>query len=925
MDTHGWNQIEALFTALLDQKPEERAAYLNEVCGEANALREELEAMLSAHEQERGLAIEGRLLADSEQPYPQQDPLIGSHIGPYQLMYCIGRGGMGDVYLAQRNDEQYKQKVALKLIRSGLQNSQIMDRFKVERQVLARLTHPNITQLLNGGIDASGRPYLVMQYVKGLPITSYCDQNALSINERLSLFLTVCNAVQHAHRNLVVHRDLKPSNILVTEDRQVKLLDFGIAKILDPDWGQTVAVTQTNMLLLTPEYAAPEQIKGENISTATDVYALGILLYELLSGRRPYQIGNKMQSEVERIICEVDPARPSTAVTELISEQKKKTTPEEIGKARRMGVSRLKKILQGDLDNIVLKALRKEPTRRYSSASELSADIDRYRSGLPVIAQKDSMTYRMRKFVRRHRAGVAFSALFIVALIGFSIFAVYQSGLVRAERDAARLEKKRAEQVIGLLVSLFETANPAIVPGGDTLRVGEFIERGVQKTLEEVETDSALAIPVKHTLGQMYSAQGQYREGHSLLKDAYEMQEALYGEYDTTTTAYLNELSTLTWRMGDKETAHTMFVELLERNKVLFGDEHPRIAQSLKNLSLTATGKEEKQALMEASLDMQRRLMPPAHVNIADALNQLAVHHHGYGECDLALPLFEESLSILEASFESTHPYVLSVMGNITNCMNYQGNALEAIRMQRDVISRLQTITRDSSVQMANAWNNLAVFLTLSGSFQESEIVFRRVYRLQSGLLGATHHRTVSTMRNLAISIAAQQNYDTALSLLHEAVTIKKGAFLNNQDPAQYINMLAQYAQMLVDAGRKKEALNEIQHVLKLAEQTDDIPESYRGNIWTIAALIFLENDQPVLGVQLAEQALQIRSDALKPDHPRIAQAEIFLGLNLAASNRPEEALQRLEAGYPGFASWPLAHPKRVETAGQVIEKLSRL
>ena len=391
MDAQRWGKIESLFFTAIELNPRERAAFLEAACDGDISLREELEAMLAADEDSMAFALESKFFSE-ESLKPDPSKLIGMHIGPYRVEQIIGEGGMGTVYLAERDDEQFNQKVALKLVRPGYHSAELYRRFRIERQILARLTHPNITRLLDGGITPDGQPYLVMQYVEGRPITAFCDEQSLSIGERLSLFRTVCAAVHHAHRNLVVHRDLKPSNILVTDDGVVKLLDFGIAKLLEPELYVSKVVTQSQMRLMTPEYAAPEQVRGDTITTATDIYALGVLLYELLSGRRPYRLTSRIQAEIERIICEEDPQRPSTALTAGAQRTTVTTDPtaEVLSRARRTGVSRLKKMLQGDLDNIVMMALRKEPDRRYNSAKQLAEDISSYLSGRPVDARSNT-------------------------------------------------------------------------------------------------------------------------------------------------------------------------------------------------------------------------------------------------------------------------------------------------------------------------------------------------------------------------------------------------------------------------------------------------------------------------------------------------------------------------------------------------------
>src|SRR5262245_48976224 len=397
MDPERSRRIETLFRTVAGRPAAEREAYLTRVCGGDQELQREVLTLLvrDGSEDFTQKNIDGEALRLNSE---LNDDLTGKRIGSYRLAHLVGRGGMGAVYEAVRDDQQFQQHVAIKLIKRGMDTDFIRERFLRERQILASLDHPHIARLFDGGTTADGLPYFVMEFVDGQPIIDYCHQQDLSLDEKLQLFRDVCSAVQHAHQKLVVHRDLKPSNILVTKEGTPKLLDFGIAKLLTPDPGETVTRTETSVRLMTPDYASPEQVRGSAITTATDVYALGVVLYELLTARRPHQFVTYSPIEIERAICETEAPRPSEAA---------RTHTTAPGKLARQ--------LAGDLDNIVLMALRKEPERRYQSVEQFSEDIRRYLVGLPVVARKDTFSYRVEKFVRRHKAGVA--ALVLLALL----------------------------------------------------------------------------------------------------------------------------------------------------------------------------------------------------------------------------------------------------------------------------------------------------------------------------------------------------------------------------------------------------------------------------------------------------------------------------------------------------------------------------
>ena len=396
MTSERWQQVREILYSASRLDAGARAEYLQQHCAGDASLREEVERLLSALEQAAGFLEKepGGAAKSSE-----------LRIGPYIVLGQAGRGGMGVVYPAVREGD-YRQEVAIKLVRAGAETEFLVTRFRLERQALAMLNHPNIARLLDGGTIPDGRPYLVMEWVEGQPITEYCQARSLGVRERLNLFLSVCEAVEHAHRNLVVHRDLKPSNILITADGTPKLLDFGIAKIFSPDAAEeTPTTTLAGLRLLTPEYASPEQVRGEAVTTATDVYSLGAVLYEVLTDRRPLKMESRTPAEIERTVCTEEPAPPSE-VTETVC-----VTARE---------------LRGDLDNIAGKALQKEPGRRYGSAGQFAEDIRRYLQGLTVMARKDTFWYRSGKFARRHRAGVAAASRSGVFLMTSSIFGSFE-------------------------------------------------------------------------------------------------------------------------------------------------------------------------------------------------------------------------------------------------------------------------------------------------------------------------------------------------------------------------------------------------------------------------------------------------------------------------------------------------------------------
>jgi serine/threonine protein kinase len=490
-----WKQIETVFEQALDLGTEERIAFLEQACNGDEELRGEVESLLSAHAQA------GSFIDDRNHFYHEFDPSepAGSQsIGHYRIVGELGRGGMGAVYLAERADDEYRKQVAIKLIKRGTDTDSVLRHFRNERQILAGFDHPNIARLLDGGTTEDGVPYFVMEYVDGLPIDKYCNTHALPLLERLRLFRDVCAAVSYAHRHLVVHRDLKRSNILVTNDGVPKLLDFGIAKILQQgETGEPLA-TMTSARRMTPEYASPEQVRGEPMTTASDVYSLGVVLYELLTGQFPYRFASPSPNDIACAITDTPPTRPSTAVKDRNSADPRFTIHDS-------------RALRGDLDNILLMALRKEPERRYSSVDQFSEDIRRHLESLPVVARRDTLSYRTGKFLRRHRTGSIAAGLILLTLIGGIIATA--SALRRATTEKARAER-RFNDVRQLAHSVLFDYHDAIKDLPGATKVRERLVRDALTYLDSLAAETHGDPALQHELAEAYQRVGDVRGGN---------------------------------------------------------------------------------------------------------------------------------------------------------------------------------------------------------------------------------------------------------------------------------------------------------------------------------------------------------------------------------------------------------------------------
>ena len=499
-----WREVQRVLLETLELPAPERAGFLEHSCVDDPALRSEVSSLLASAE-EAGDFLEvpagGAVPGDEEDEEPRR-----GGIGPYRVDRLIGRGGMGHVYLAVRADEQYTKRVAIKVVKRGTDTDFVLGRFRRERQILAGLDHPNIARLLDGGNTNDGLPYFVMDYVEGEPITAFCARRGLSVSGRLALFRTVCGAVQFAHQNLVVHRDLKPANILVTAEGVPKLLDFGIAKLLNPDLEHD-ATDQTvpGLRLFTPDYASPEQIRGERITTASDVYSLGVLLYELLTGHRPYRVTSRTPEEIGRQVLETEPEKPSTAVVRPLEAPGATTGGVVAGEPRK-----LRRLLTGDLDTIVLKAIRKEPHRRYASVEQLSEDVRRHLAGLPVSARKDTVGYRAGKFFRRHKTGAAAGVLVLLSLLGGIAATSWEARIARQERQRAERRLQDVRQVANSF--LFEF-HDAIAPLAGSTPARELLVRRALEYLGTLAREAGTDPSLQRELAGAYEKLGEIQGG----------------------------------------------------------------------------------------------------------------------------------------------------------------------------------------------------------------------------------------------------------------------------------------------------------------------------------------------------------------------------------------------------------------------------
>ncbi len=764
MDAAQWQLVSEVFRGALERDPKARAGYLRRTCAGDHALRAEVASLLEAHRDAGGFLEDPRDQAVSRRTPAPAVPTAGRRVGAYEIRRRIGCGGMGTVYAAVRADGVFDKQVAVKLLRRHPDSAEFVRRFETERQILARLEHPHIARLLDGGTTADALPYFVMELVEGQPIDEYCNARRLSISQRLELFRKVCTAVQFAHRNLVVHRDLKPSNILVTHRGEPKLLDFGIAKILDPS-ATVPAATATAMRLLTPDYASPEQISGEGVTTASDVYSLGVLLYHLLTARLPFKPG-------------------SSPIETLWTVRNEPPTPPSLAAA-----PDLRRRLAGDLDTIVLKALRKEPERRYGTVEQLSEDLGRHQRGRPVLARGDTLGYRCGKLLRRHPFRFAVAVAALVALLGFALLMTHQRLEITAERDllaaqrqATEAERRRAEQVTAFLVDLFQASDPQGRDAGGSLTARELLERGAERLERGLADQPVVGAEMKHTIGVIYAQLGLFGEAAPLLGSALAIRRELLGPDSAEAAETLRALALNLKSQGDYDRAEPLYREALAVDLRLFGIGHARVAEDrveYAHLLLARGDREQAEQLYRQALPTLREALGAGHVEVAYCLHSLAMVVAARGETETAEGLYREALALLQHLYGPDHPNLVATLGGLANVLRVSEDFDEAEQLYRQALAIRRQALGERSPYVAISLNALARLLTETGDFESAEPLVREALDISWQTFPGGHWRINSMEIVLADCLIASGGYAEAESLLlrgYEILRTKKGA-----------------------------------------------------------------------------------------------------------------------------------------------------
>jgi eukaryotic-like serine/threonine-protein kinase len=712
-----WKQAKELFLAALDRPAGDRDRFLREECGDNTALFDEVISLLSSHDDAEGF-IE-RLAFSVHEVFFEGSALIGKTIGNYRIVSEIGLGGMGSVFLAERGDGEFRQQVAVKLVRPGLDTADMRRRFLHERQILADLEHPYIARLIGGGTTDDGLPYLIMEYVQGQPITVFARE--LELNQRLTLFQKVCEAVASAHRNLVIHRDLKPSNIFVTADGQPKLLDFGIAKLLDAS-GADIQ-TLTNVGAFTPDYASPEQIKGAAITTASDIYSLGVVLYELLTGRSPYRFETRSPDELIRVICNESPSSPSRSL--------------EGGEADRFVRP---SDLTGDLENIVLLALRKEPERRYSSVEQFSADIQRHLDGLPVIAREDTLGYRASKFITRHRYRLALAAALVLVLIAGIVATAWQASVARQQRDAAEAERAKAESINRFLQEMLSFSNQSWSSAAGRNRdvtINEMLDEIAPRLETELADQPDVRARMYRTIAGAYHSQGRFKLAEKYLRDALAIQLGLFGDSHPETLTTQGDLGVALFQVGNLDEAQETFASIAEKLRQQQGpqptkDDRLKLAGALHGLGSVLTVKSQP---------------------------------------DAAIPYMREAratLSGLDLTV-SERGLLAEIMLNLGAAILAKGDLVESESLLRESLAVFRSLPGNPRWEMGVTLSKLGECLIEKGSYDEAASLLQEGETVYLNTIGEANNYLTRNLNSQALAAMKRGDTESAESLSQRA------------------------------------------------------------------------------------------------------------------------------------------------------------
>jgi serine/threonine-protein kinase len=876
-------EIDRVFDEALNLEPDRRKAFLASVAIRDPTLAADVERLLNAdneHDppidfsscvaQAWSILRDAETDADRDRPAPE-----GTRFGAYRVVREIARGGMATVYLAERDDGAFEQQVALKLLPLAFADGEARRRLHRERKILARLQHPNVCRLLDGGSDEWGRPFLVMELVDGVSIDSYCDAHRLTIDERVRLVVAVAEAVASAHRNLIVHGDLKPSNILVTPEGRVKLLDFGIAKLLEP--GETEGLTAGR--LMTPAWASPEQLRGEPLSTVSDVFQLGLLLYELLVGRRRAGVvegGRESRAET--------PVRPSALATAVPIER-----ATELAERRGLSPASLARRLRGDLDTIVSKALEADPAARFDSAAAFADDLERHLAGRPILARPQTLVYRSSRLLRRHRLGAAIGAVAVAGIVAGAGTAAYQTVVAGRERAAAERAAARAAQVSDFLVEVFEVSAPERALGGE-VTARELLDRGVQR-IDQLDADPALRASLLETMGRAYRSHGSYDRAAALFERVVADRRAATAQDPDAIATALHDLGTVMHYQSQFDDARTYFNEALALRGASGNTDDPRLADTLHQraaVQMAAGDLQPAEHDFREALAMMRRLRgsrDPSVATVLTDLGRLLTHQRRLAE---AAPLLVEAVEIRRTALGSRHPdYSASLLALGAN-LDAQGRGSDAIPLLREAAEIAQTVYGPDHPTTLNRANSLATRLYDWGAYDEALTLFRRVHDGSRQRLGERHALMGGYAFNLGVTYYELRQLENAERHLRRALEIREATRAPHS--SETLGTINQLALTLFRMGRHREAERLFERALVAIERASKSQERLVASVRLGYGRFLVETGRVARAAPLVEAGFAGVRARSGESSWRTAAAKVVLGRLRLGQLRPAEA-----------------------------------
>lgn len=843
MNTQKWNTIEPLLDKALELSTDKRTAFLNKTKKDNPAIYSELIELLGAIETsndeqylEAG-SSENKEIIKNLSNQQKISEFIGRCIGVFRITDSLGQGGMGQVFKAERIDDQFQQQVAIKVVRREFYTKAILQRFSLEKKMLAKLSHPNIAKIFDGGVTADGHPYLVMEFVDGVPVTEYCNKKILTIDARLQLFKDVCKAVSYAHQNLIVHRDLKPQNIFVTNEGVVKILDFGIAKLMDTELSSDKQRTEPKNQYWTPHNAAPEEVEDGASSTATDVYALGILLHKLLTNHYPFDFTDKTFTEIRTTIL-------STAPNTLAESLEKDDKIQETAAQRNVSVKKLRKIAASDLHAVTAKAIKKNIAERYNTVNNLSEDITNYQKNLPVSARQPTFSYQFKRYLGRHKKPLIAATGVFFMIIAFAFFYTHQ---ITKERNYALKQAQKADQLTLFLMDLFKASRPSESKGKE-VTAGELLNRAEQRA-DMLATQPAIQAQMFDVIGRIYRRLGDFEKSYNLLNKSLSINKSLLGLKNVETLASMEHLGVL----------------LTETEKYGAAD-----------------------SLLRQTLEIRKQFLEPDRLSITITQNNLAHLLRKEGYYEKAEALYRKSIQTQEKLLGADNPATIATVSSLAMTLHNQGEYAAAEKKFRSVLKRRRKLLGPVHPKLAMSINNLGAILMNRGQFKEAEVLFRESLVMREQLYDENHPKVALMLNNLGYVLYNQKKYNAAAPYLKQALTIRKKVF-GEQSVAAAISRFC-LGRLMLDSSRIDTALTLFKNAYHIFKDTYTNTHSFTVRSHMGMGNVFLKRGRLLKAGKYLQSGFQQIQQIHAPTSLEYALAEKQLGVFMLASGQVQKA-----------------------------------